>query len=114
MTCTECICYEDQNCAAPSELIENGFCNDEANTPGCSYDGGDCCLECINTDLCSECLCKEGGEPAIDVSCCEIPSWIGDGYCDDVTNNADCHFDGGDCCGVNVNTSYCTECICYE
>ena len=43
------------------------------------------------------------------------PSWIGDGYCDDETNNASCHFDGGDCCGVNVNTQYCNECmlICY-
>ena len=42
------------------------------------------------------------------------PSWIGDGYCDDVTNNEGCHFDLGDCCGTNVNTQYCTQCICYE
>ena len=41
------------------------------------------------------------------------PSWIGDGYCDDETNNAGCHFDGGDCCGANINTDYCNECICY-
>ena len=41
------------------------------------------------------------------------PEWIEDGYCDDETNNAGCHFDGGDCCGVNVNTQYCNECICY-
>ena len=41
------------------------------------------------------------------------PGWIGDGYCDDETNNAGCHFDGGDCCGVNVNTQYCNLCICY-
>ena len=41
------------------------------------------------------------------------PIWIGDGYCDDETNNAGCHFDGGDCCGVNVITQYCNECICY-
>ena len=25
-----------------------------------------------------------------------------------------CHFDGGDCCGYDVNTQYCTECICFE
>ena len=42
------------------------------------------------------------------------PEWIGDGYCDDVTNNAGCSYDGGDCCGVNVVSTYCTECICYE
>ena len=34
--------------------------------------------------------------------------WIGDGYCDDGANNSDCDFDGGDCCGPNVNTIYCT------
>ena len=39
---------------------------------------------------------------------------IGNGYCDDATNNEECHFDLGDCCGSNVNTQYCTECICFE
>ena len=34
--------------------------------------------------------------------------WIGDGYCDDGANNLDCNFDGGDCCGPNVKTNYCT------
>ena len=38
---------------------------------------------------------------------------IGNGYCDDVTNNGGCDFDGGDCCGSNVDTQHCTECICY-
>ena len=38
---------------------------------------------------------------------------IGNGYCDDVTNNGGCDFDSSDCCGSNVNTQYCTECICY-
>ena len=42
------------------------------------------------------------------------PSWIGDGYCDDETNNAGCHFDGGDCCGSNINTEWCAECNCLE
>ena len=43
---------------------------------------------------------------------CYNPSWIGDGYCDDVTNNIGCNFDGGDCCEANVNTNYCSECLC--
>ena len=30
-------------------------------------------------------------------------SWIGDGFCDDDTNNAACEYDGGDCCGDSVN-----------
>ena len=40
--------------------------------------------------------------------------WIGDAYCDDINNNVGCNFDGGDCCGANVNTEYCTECLCLE
>ena len=40
--------------------------------------------------------------------------WIGDGYCDDINNNVGCNFDSGDCCGSNVNTQYCTECLCLE
>ena len=43
-----------------------------------------------------------------------IPQYVGDGYCDDQNNNADCHFDQGDCCGNNVTTTYCTHCICFE
>ena len=38
--------------------------------------------------------------------------WIGDGECDDEHNNAGCGFDGGDCCGPDVNTAYCLECEC--
>ena len=40
------------------------------------------------------------------------PNWIGDSYCDDETNNDGCDFDGGDCCGPDVKTAYCTECEC--
>ena len=40
--------------------------------------------------------------------------WISDGYCDDINNNMECTYDGGDCCGPNVNTQYCTECLCID
>ena len=43
---------------------------------------------------------------------CPSPGWIGDGYCDDVTNNQYCNYDGGDCCGATINTQYCSECQC--
>ena len=41
---------------------------------------------------------------------------IGDGYCDDRFNLPiqGCPFDGGDCCGLTVNTLFCTHCICLE
>jgi len=38
--------------------------------------------------------------------------WIGDGNCDDENNNAKCKFDGGDCCGSNVNKQFCSDCTC--
>ena len=37
---------------------------------------------------------------------------IGTGVCNDENNNAACGFDGGDCCGPEVNTDYCTICEC--
>ena len=43
---------------------------------------------------------------------CVQPPWVGDGYCDDVTNNVECNYDGGDCCLDPVNTQYCSECQC--
>ena len=45
---------------------------------------------------------------------CEIPDWVGDDYCDDENNNELCSYDGGDCCGENVNTFYCIECLCND
>ena len=51
------------------ELIGDGLCNDEANNEECNYDGGDCCGACVNTEHCTECVCHEGGEPVLDVSC---------------------------------------------
>ena len=46
---------------------------------------------------------------------CEIPKFIGDGYCDDENNKEACNFDQGDCCPgkhVEVKKDYCTVCAC--
>ena len=40
--------------------------------------------------------------------------WTGDNYCDDINNNMECGYDGGDCCGCDVYTDYCTECQCLD
>ena len=37
---------------------------------------------------------------------------IGDGFCNDETNIADCNYDGGDCCGSCVVTDHCLQCEC--
>ena len=39
---------------------------------------------------------------------------VGDGFCDDIANIEECNYDGGDCCGPNINMDYCFECSCFE
>jgi hypothetical protein len=39
---------------------------------------------------------------------------VGDGYCDDETNNENCHFDGGDCCSPCTFMDRCKVCECNE
>ena len=38
--------------------------------------------------------------------------FIGDGVCNDETNIVECDYDGGDCCLMNFNTDYCSDCNC--
>jgi len=48
-------------CAVPSWKAD-GFCDDENNTPGCEYDGGDCCsglCDTVNTTYCTACKCLD-------------------------------------------------------
>ena len=56
------------DCPNPS-IVDNGLCNDEVNNEECNYDGGDCCGTCVNIEHCMTCVCYEGGEPSIDLSC---------------------------------------------
>ena len=39
--------------------IGDGYCDDEANNPKCSFDGGDCCMptEVMNNTKCHHCQC---------------------------------------------------------
>ena len=57
------------DCPGPLELIYDGVCNDEVNNAGCNFDGGDCCGACINTDLCSACVCHTEAATAMDLLC---------------------------------------------
>ena len=51
--------------------------------------------------------------PTNHFSDCNNGELIGDGFCHDETNNADCNYDGGDCC-VNITTDHCSDCTCYH
>ena len=44
---------------------------------------------------------------------CNNPTSYADGVCNDENNYEACFFDGGDCCGSNVNTTDCSECQCH-
>ena len=100
----------------------DGYCDDENNYEACNFDGGDCCGSNANMNYCTECQCLEGGGSSggitttsgttVSVGCNQW--FLGDGFCDDAYNNLDCNYDGGDCCGSNVNTLFCSECQCLE
>ena len=107
----------------------DGYCDDYLNTPECNYDGGDCCISGhVEQKYCYECECLKNndGQPLFDPNflgptcpgTCEQnnyneyggPQYQGDGTCDDGNNNCGCEWDGGDCCGGNIN--FCEDCEC--
>ena len=49
--------------ATNPEYKGDGYCDDDLNNENCEYDDGDCCLENVNTQFCTDCECKE---PTVD------------------------------------------------
>merc|ERR1711937_541120 len=100
----------------------DGNCDDENNNAFCGWDGGDCCGAKVVKTYCKECKCKdctykpkEGDKCVKSIGgTCGSAAYKGDGNCDDNNNNAGCDWDGGDCCGSNVSTKYCTKCQCLD
>ena len=96
------------DCTKPTKM-NDGYCNDESNIPECNYDHGDCCLSNVNTGHCSECTCYHQETCAAGFH----PPSIGDGFCNDETNNVHCYYDGLDCCRSPVKTELCSNCTCH-
>ena len=90
-----------------TELVGDGYCNDEVNNIHCNFDGGDCCYSFVNKAFCTDCVCLTGNT-GLQINY----QLIGDGYCNDEINSADYNYDGGDCC-VNVQTFFCRNCTCH-
>merc|ERR1719510_2033942 len=111
--CSACECLDPAEqggeCGYPLWKGDN-YCDDENNNAGCEWDGGDCCGDDVKTQYCSACECLDPAKQC--TGTCGALHWKGDGYCDDNNNNCGCDFDGGDCCGSNVNTQYCSVCEC--
>ena len=127
--CTQCLCLDPsfQSSTNPSTTgcsnpnwQGDGYCDDENNNANCAYDGGDCCGNNTNVEYCTHCHCLDPSfqtttfQARIQSSGCYFPDWQGDGYCDDDNNNADCAYDGGDCCGDDFKIDYCTQCQCLD
>ena len=90
-------------------LVQDGICDDETNNAECHYDGGDCCLNNTIINHCTECVCNQKGACAAGF----FPDSVGDGFCNDETNNVHCYYDGLDCCISPVNKELCSNCTCH-
>ena len=49
-----------------------------------------------------------------ELDCDSGSEYVGDDYCDDISNTEKCGWDGGDCCGNNLNFDYCDFCECLD
>jgi hypothetical protein len=92
----------------PTHWIGDGSCDEVLNVEEFDFDGGDCCVEtcvsslhtCRNGMKCADPLVLDrGGCPT------EVQSFVGNGLCDNVLNNAVCDYDGGDCCADTADQS---------
>lgn len=114
------------DCMGSVDHIEDGLCDSSNNNAACGYDGGDCCECTCNDDLDYPCGERGGGFHCLDpdsdcgptpsptvlleggatasptvpvyVDCGGTIPYIRDGICDADNNNAECGYDGGDCC----------------
>merc|ERR1712032_1408488 len=117
-------CVKDfkKACGAP-KFKGDGFCDDNNNYGGCSWDGGDCCGPKANIKYCKLCECLDCTK-AKPKNCkgkakgCGLPKYKKDKNCDDENNNCRCDWDGGDCCeksnGGSVVIKYCKQCKCLD
>ncbi|CAN0443611.1 unnamed protein product [Pylaiella littoralis] len=87
--------------------IQDAICDEVNNYAQCGYDGGDCCPStCILSDnsycpednsLCADPSAVDFGWPGYE-NCTGYLPRTGNGLCYMGNNNAECGYDGGDCC----------------
>merc|ERR1712178_115117 len=60
--CKVCKCQDPAACPGKCKFPAykgDGNCDDENNTCGCEYDGGDCCGNNVKKTYCKECKCLD-------------------------------------------------------
>ena len=59
---TQNIIFSGVDCSPTHAFwVGDGYYDDVTNNELCDFDGGDCCLENVLIDYCTECLCLDSG-----------------------------------------------------
>ena len=118
-----------------AESLGDLQCHDFFNRPECLFDLGDCCQEDTFQDkgkTCFSCYCYSEFNGIFSYAitrriyfrinqftvqlpgqeCNGLVEFVADGFCDDLNNNIECYFDGGDCC-FDVVQYFCQDCLCF-
>ena len=102
-------CTEDYPCQG-----DEGDCDTDENCQGDENKCGvDNCQEYLGFDPMADCCIDHTGCASSLITTIDSAKW-GDTICDDEINTEICKWDGGDCCGDNVNTFYCVDCECLD
>ena len=86
-------------CEAPKAYVGDSFCDPDANSFKCGYDGGDCCEDTRVGAFCGQAPfdCRT---PSVSFPDCpaEDKHVLQNGRCDREYNTGACGYDAGDCC----------------
>ncbi|CAN0261753.1 unnamed protein product, partial [Scytosiphon promiscuus] len=91
-----------------------GICDEVNNNAECGYDGGDCCPSTCDSSASD--YCPEDSRVCVDPLAVDFgyvgyencTGWLpdmGNGLCNEENNNAECGYDGGDCCECSCQPS---------
>lgn len=92
-------------------MIGDGICDDSCNIEFFNHDNEDCCLAKMVDIKCDECICFHTTQSQFLSTC--IEPMMGDFKCQDACNTQEFNFDDFDCCFENINSEFCSDCICH-
>ena len=117
--CSVFYCKDNNDCYNKG-ICNNGTCECQAGWDNQSDCSEFACIEdfhCKNNGTCettyNNCYCEKDWREFLDCTYnCPYLNLIGNGFCNDETNNANCNYDGGDCC-ISIKKDHCSDCVCY-